>query len=649
MKKPTTKTGIAGFDALLYGGLYTKEKDEEHRGIVTLARGEHGVNKIHLAMQICEGLLRNYKKNNNAENAKEEFNTKLQECGKKLQECGGKLQECGEKLKGCGEKLQECGGKLQECGEELEKRQYRWMLETCENALSECMKELGKNFFSGCEDSLKDCEQSLSSCDEFLSACRSLLNKNRGKILFISLNKDTSMLKRLYYGFYIQRLLQGIKMGEKYDEEMSNLEDYCIYKGVIDNKKKIVKGGKVIIKGEVKLENPSFEELVKLEVIEYDFLTHALTIGEGSEKSVWCKLEDFCDDRIEIKGKDTLNGGNNMADGLTTFLSMMKELDENQYKNVEYIMIDGLSRLSEQELTQCPLNTLSAKLRDKSRFAIITADKKLLPSQINTDIVVDMEIRQTENPEYQYNALRITKCLYQKHVYGWHNYKMRYTGIEVIPSINVQMTQRDYTQDIMSEIFLPIGEILKNNEQQGKLYGKTFDNGESSNINECLNEIINTADDKKHILFVSFDKGKDKFFSELLASDGKKQEGNKKDFLHFFAFAPGVIPADEMLWTLDQQIRAIERKFWNQNDNDLDYYSNVSLVLCDINYIHYAYPLLSAESMLLSALSVFTKKHKMTNYVYATRNRGNDNESTELDKKELETFKMINTICDEWS
>lgn len=49
-------TGIKGLDDLFYGGLQLDQNIDNPDGLLILARGEHGVNKIHLAMQMCEGL-----------------------------------------------------------------------------------------------------------------------------------------------------------------------------------------------------------------------------------------------------------------------------------------------------------------------------------------------------------------------------------------------------------------------------------------------------------------------------------------------------------------------------------------------------------------------------------------------------------------
>ena len=69
------------------------------------------------------------------------------------------------------------------------------------------------------------------------------------------------------------------------------------------------------------------------------------------------------------------------------------------------------------------------------------------------------------------------------------------------------------------------------------------------------------------------------------------------------------------------------------------------MVIGDLNYIHYAYPCLSAERLLLPAIATYTKRHHMTNYVYATQNKEQGVENTELHKKEVETIMQINRVA----
>lgn len=60
MEKETSmkkiSTGIEGLDDLFYGGIHLEQRSNKSDGLLIMARGEHGVNKIHLAMQMCEGL-----------------------------------------------------------------------------------------------------------------------------------------------------------------------------------------------------------------------------------------------------------------------------------------------------------------------------------------------------------------------------------------------------------------------------------------------------------------------------------------------------------------------------------------------------------------------------------------------------------------
>ena len=97
------------------------------------------------------------------------------------------------------------------------------------------------------------------------------------------------------------------------------------------------------------------------------------------------------------------------------------------------------------------------------------------------------------------------------------------------------------------------------------------------------------------------------------------------------------------MWALDRQVRAIENIARNGDKTMLGYhFSHVVMIMGDINYIHYGYPCLSAEQLLLPALATYTKRHHMTNYLYATLNNGIIGQiETDLYKKELETIMQM--------
>lgn len=663
MKNNKKSTGIAGLDALFYGGLHMHQGDNGLKGINILARGKHGVNKIHLAMQICEGLSRS------------DSNTELISHN-----------------------------------EEINKR-----------------INVANNFRSLIKEKTDWNNQAIRIEDESVSLlCTNEANSKEEiehtspipppKILFVSLNKDTSLLKNSYYDFYIQRLIRNVRTENNWaDLSRELLRTMLWYQegngevAINDNITKILKEcqlpsiyGIDEYKGEDR-----FGEYIKTGYIYYNGRTHALHIRHqkgaiDTGDMMLCKLCIPDDPHFRIIGKDKLNKGQNAADGLTTFQNMMQEIEQYGKSNSTedaFVMIDGLSRLSKEEIVQCPFNALSDKLRNIATTSVITADEKLLPSDINVDIVIDMDIRESDRPDHLYSALKISKCLFQKNAYGWHRYKMRVAGIEVIPSIHYQMTSRFLMDDVVTDASLPINEFpypywlnenkttFFDNKKQEEERRRNNNLSSTDNINDVLdaeemyiirskrivetegeihgivlNNTKNLIDDilplkeltdNDHLLYINFDNNRSSFYSKYIKNyiqnNSIKEIVYKK--IHLFNFQPGYIPADEFLWSIDQQVQAIEknaRKVINYEDKkgQTTHYKHVHLIIGDLNYIHYAYPCLSMEELLLPAISVYTKKHHMTNYVYATIDNKRYTEDTNLFKKEIETIRQMSRISD---
>lgn len=737
-------TGIDGLDAIFHGGIHTHNSEESHKGIVILARGQHGVNKIHLSMQICEGL------HDSAMSRKEKWSDVIEiiiyaflyknmSFGNifraRLKEIiVDHLKYQTDDAKRYWEERMNDIDKDDKYNAWINNSKSRILINITKAIISSydlssvvCEDESDGKCFSKCIGSIFDIINTSELSEERIT--RYLTTRflervfdetiNRLPTLFVSINKDSDLLKNSYYDFYIQRLIRNIKID--IDSERASKSLLLLHsmlwtrvdtekniKNILENYEFPSITGKKPSVDNVDRGIERFKEDIKTGFIYYNGRTHGLHIRhqKGAVDTggmLLCKLEIPDDYKVRIIGKDTLNKGVESADGLTTFQKMMRELDKYNNKSnetkdkdnrpeVDFIMIDGLSRLNEKELSQCPLNALSDKLRSKSQVAIITADKKLSPSEISTDIVLDMEILQSERPDHQYTALKVSKCLYQKNAYGWHRYKMRNAGIEVVPSIHLQMGQRFLMDDIVTDAVLPINEYpyplwLNENDNNNPFVDNGIDKARSTyknsknyklkqdvqfrsrlvksdGVKDFYNDVLSKYSKANHVLFVNLDKNRIDFFNEYirtLVEDMNK--GYDPHKIHLFNFLPGYIHTDEMLWALDQQILAIEniaRRNINKTDWGLDtHYTHVNLVLGDLNYIHYAYPCLSAESLLLPALATYTKKHHMTNYVYATVNDCKDDkdilfndqgilfnvEDTELHKKEIETIMQMCRIA----
>lgn len=727
-------TGISGLDALFYGGIHTHKGEEGQNGILMLARGQHGVNKIHLAMQICEGLY------NSSMEEMDKWDDVIIEClyavlyknekdGKKLGELvGKKILNKITTFKGKKEKEKEIWierHRLIEQSYDIWFKTYgsRIMRDGLEKVLLE-EKDLlcdNVNLKKYIVKYVKEKQEKISKINiTDLLNNNSILGKqgitidtiNRvydggrclPKVLFVSLNKDDNLLKNSYYDFYIQRLIRKIRDG-KFEEEV-RLSLYLLRSMLWERgacpKHNWAEQDDILeayelpsitgkTPGKTNNKKDLFRKHIETGFIYYNGRTHGLHIRhqQGAEDTgdmLLCKLDIPDDYRVRIVGKNTLNG-NNPADGLTTFQNMMRLLDRFNKDDFDYIMIDGLSRLTKEEIAQCPFNALSDKLRSMCTVGIVTADEKLLQSDINVDIVLDMAIRESDRPDHLHTAIKISKCLYQKNAYGWHRYKMRNAGIEVIPSIHYQMAQRFLMDDVVSDAVLPMDEFpypywLNEIEKEFK-DGAINDaiNAYEGEKDKCHNWddfggkvaskivaprgglqgiLVDKTENlfkvptlevttEQHVLFVSFNKNRSEFFNMYQDAERRIQIEEKDiDYkrVHFFDFQPGYSHADEFLWALDQQVQAIEKRA-RRGDNSVlrTHYTHVVMIIGDLNYIHYAYPCLSAERLLLPAIATYTKRHHMTNYVYATLDIGLGVEDTELHKKEIETIMQMRRVA----
>ena len=709
-------TGIAGLDAIFHGGIHTHDNEGDNKGIVMLARGQHGVNKIHLAMQICEGLNESLNNHDVSDILSNRYEMLIKY--NKIKKNSNKIITCFENvISGYSTDDEKQAAEIEQWKSrkaEFESNYWQWFLgiapklnsieksqQICNKSVKEWVEYYNVNYLNASDSDLFGEEITESFLRKLYEGGEKM---DCPKLLFISLNKDDYLLKNSYYDFYIQRLIRDIRMGVDSDRVSRSLlllhsMLWTESKSKIDNNAILtgysfpsVTGKKTSVSAINR-----FKKDIQTGFIYYNGRTHSLHVRhqKGAEDSggmLLCRLGIPDDYDVRIIGKDSLIGDDKSADGLTTFQEMMRELEKYKDKNipqetqpknnaekleVDFIMVDGLSRLNEDELAQCPLNALSDRLRSKSQVAIITADKKLSPSEISTDIVLDMEILPSERPDHQYTALKVSKCLYQKNAYGWHRYKMRNAGIEVIPSIHLQMGQRFLMDDIVTDAVLPINEypypfwLNENNDiYEDKVISKArgkYENSqkellelvghfegrflEKREVKEFLEEMLRKSKEKKHhVLFVNLDMNRIEVYNNYI-NDYFQVNNNRIDpkKIHLFNFQPGYIHTDEMLWAIDQQIRAIEnvarRHIGTEKGRGLStHYTHVRLIFGDLNYIHYAYPCLSAESLLLPALATYTKKHHMTNYVYATVNEGKHVEYTDLHKKEIETIMQMRRI-----
>ncbi|MCQ2287225.1 MAG: hypothetical protein MJZ76_10215 [Bacteroidales bacterium] len=670
-------TGIDGLDSLFFGGIYN---NNGHTAI--LVRGEHGVNKIHLAMQMCEGLNNLNKNWVNENNKKDEASQR--DVDKPAQDpFEQQKSEFNNKIKKLEDYLFEFVDNYYRQNITPDKKRIDWLNNNKQFILLNFLNIKSNDFNSDINDVLKN---HLNELNELIenhyknSESQKDDQKPKGEqdseseMVFISINKDMVRLKNIYKGYHICRLIENIAI--KKDNWKEDLDE--------------------LLKS-VELKNPEETQTISPEDAQHDLSElsysqlHSLYLQQKDPfcKDPFCKelqkrfssglyyfntrtlclyekrkinnqdipianLTEQADSKIQFIGKNepNLTEGNSKIDNLTLFYNVLNHIEKIKDKT-HCIIIDGLSKLSANDIEQINFQALTELLKKKCYIAIITADNKLPISRIGTDIVIEMRISNDERMEYAYRELCITKCLYQKNVYGWHKYRMMNKGIEVFPSIHKQLAQRNYMDNAVSEAMLPIKEpsfpywISEHKDPSEKLNydsykketnpyeqleeGKLLYISVDSNLKETIRTIIfhvinhinkETAESSPlhHILFIDLKRSKKQFY-EIVQDIQDIQDildhDNKPIEIHFFSFRPGCIYPDEFLYTIKQQIDAIEREIienHEHNDKYCDKYIHV--VLGDMAYIKYAYPCLENEKLLIPAFASLTRNRHMTNYIY---------------------------------
>lgn len=593
-------TGIDGLDSLLYGGVHLEynedQENDKDKGLLVLTRGKHGVNKVHLAMQMCEGL--------------------------------HLAMESGIHPRGI------------LYNRDSEKKDEK------KNENKEVVKE---------------------------------------DILFVSLNKNTERLRDTYIGFFLQRLINNFRTGKLQKGDFKKLLLLVSFDCKDEGKENIRKlTGADFMNDESIQINDGVIDGIEKGIVFYDERIHSLCLksvdGNAPVLFTLNMKETAKNMNIAFIGRrePQLYDEAIKNDTLTTFDRMIysiKELKKKRQceKPFNCVMIDGLSRLTEAEVEKCNFSLLTDALRAICKIGVITADEKLPPTGIEVDIVIEMEIHEEHHPECVQNALKISKCLYQKHVYGWHSYKMRRTGIEVIPSIHLQMNSRFHMDDAVQDSCFGIEDIpyrcwineSKNNVEDCKMHKgeKDYNNLDSGYLYALS---VDKMDDGKHLitkvkglididqthpnyyLFIDLSRTRKEFYEAYHKTIEKRFSDIDK--IHLFNFRPGHIHDDDFLYTIEKQVRAIARKTindeisinqnqginkmktegfiklndgdevkWSINEHKLwRLFKNIHLVIGDINYINFAYPCLNRDNLLLPAISNFTKKYHMINFVYTS-------------------------------
>ncbi len=743
-KKLSTK--IHGLDNLFHGGLHLEEFEEKNPNLMVVIRGEHGTNKIHLAMQMCEGLNDSIKteglhrgENNDSQDNPQFVSayeyTKLTIKEKIANETLAKdnaMIETDRWNRLLDDKITtflalQAISKVGDSSfvEKLEFEDAKTILANLEDeGMINNIKTAIENIVSNLN--YNSLESLLEKIDKSYKKNKNNSDDENAKMLFVSLNKDEAKVEEFYYDFYVKRLIKNIESKANGWDDKKTGGDLEKIRGIF--KKREFKKEQYPHFKETTLEKaidflaePSNENDQKI-ICDYDknhnddtkdCLQKALSSGviyfntrtHGIQLRKQTKNDDSNDTlllkidlknkklpRIDFWGRDQLNDGNKMADGRTVFYNLMTKLERQKDTHYNCIMIDGLSLLTPEEIEDCPINALINLMRTKCFIGILNTNDNVSLSRLDSDIIMELRNRIDDITNHTKKELRIYKCLYQKNTYGWHQYKMRNAGVEVIPSLHKTLSRRNYIDESTAEAMLPLNDLTYNYWINENVNAKDpIESNDEKIILENLNTLANNYKDfrnnypdtgtkykdinkgelfaissykdeeaaiyraikeinpEDHILFLDLKRSRKdfwEFFGEKFPM--KQTQKNLKNIsyknLHFFGFRAGCIYADEFLYIIEQQVSAIAREIQriiegpNPQKQIFHYYKKVHIIMGDLNLLQYCYPCLYSEQLFIPTFSALTKGNYMTNYIYMTK--GDDS------KGSLRTRQQLTAIAD---
>lgn len=248
-------------------------------------------------------------------------------------------------------------------------------------------------------------------------------------ISLYSLNKSDCILKRMFRSMVVSREVENIKKGRP-----NKLRAYLDKIG----------GGYA-----------TFEEDIRHQLLTFDSNTDRFLRGE----EVTPITINISDDDIVDKIKLTLQGyGNNenqtdyLSPNLNDFSDMMQKIETlpakepGKEQHHACIVVDGLSRMTEEELGRLPLEMLEQVLRQRSKISILIMNDSETIRNLDADIIIDMQRSFDKVHNYTYHELNIAKNVKGQFAFGWHKYKSMNGLLYVYPSIHKLLSQQ-YTVD----------------------------------------------------------------------------------------------------------------------------------------------------------------------------------------------------------
>lgn len=241
-------------------------------------------------------------------------------------------------------------------------------------------------------------------------------------IRFYSLNKSDITLKRMLYGMVVSCEVENVKKGKP-----NNLRTYL--KGV---------GGGYA----------AFEEDIRQQLLVFDSNTDRFLRG-GENSQITIDYDKFKKLKLEMKGCGVTNSGSDyLQPSLVDFAEKMQDIENLPKAEADgepphaCIVLDGISRMTDEELERLPMETLKQVLRQRAKVSILIMNDREPLRNLDADIIIDMRQNYDTVHNYTFHELNIVKNVKGQFAFGWQKYKSMNGLLYVYPSIHRLLSQQ---------------------------------------------------------------------------------------------------------------------------------------------------------------------------------------------------------------
>lgn len=471
------KTDIKGFDALFHGGIQvdnlTSTDGARNDSIVIVIRGERGTHKQVLAMQLMHGLTKSIKKR-----LVEKLNKPVEDCQSRFYSINKSVHVLNDMFLDI---LIRRWIDLMICA--IKRKEVNWEQEDEERPV-------------------------LSSLDnQRLKALKFWFNTDFNDSVYESPTESRKQIYRTYEKELVAMMAENMIY---YNPRTNSIHFRTLTQG--DSSKNLL----------LKRRRDTIDAYIN------DFKSSLYDLRSYEETSECYHLED---ELVKIEFKD-INSKNdclierNSKEATLKFFDILHDIEsedstlkaDNPAVNVdkkpfeyEVLVIDGFSYIDSKSLKALPYNHLQSELRKRSRISILVFDNR---QEVNCDgdIVIDLRKSYDETEKYTYSEIQISKCTFQTHALGWHQYKVKDDGIVVFPSLHLLLTKRHYITNKSHDIGKSVLDLTYDQFFESKLH--------SDNASGLLGKMANNDPDMEN------------YANQFHYSDFKEQlNASKGDFL----------------------------------------------------------------------------------------------------------------------